>query len=69
MLTSDDDTGVFLQSLHIMIGCISHSKDVWWAFIVLPSSVLLHIVIIVDVKKAVGIHRHNNFTNVGVDLR
>ena len=69
LLTSDDNARVFLQSLHVMIGCIGHSKDVWWAFIVLPSSVLLHIVIIVDVNKTVGIHRHYNFTNVGVDLR
>lgn len=69
LLTSDDNARVFLQSLHVMIGCIGHSKDVWWAFIVLSSSVLLHIVIIVDVNKTVGIHRHYNFTNVGVDLR
>ena len=66
--TSDDNAGVFLEPVHVVVGCISNGVDVRGSLKHFLPTVPLQVVISVDVQLSVRIHRHHHLSNVCVDL-
>ena len=52
-----------------MKGRVGDGKDMWWAFIELFASIVLHKLVIVDIHETIGVDRDDHLTDVGVDLQ
>ena len=57
-----------MESFHVVEGSVRNGKDVRRTFVELLATVFLHVLIVVDVNETIGVHRYDDFTDIGVDL-
>ena len=68
-LPTDDNTLVFLSSLHKVVGIVCNGKDVRRLFTNLFVSVLVDVLLVVNWKQLVGVDGYQNGASVGLWMK
>ncbi len=67
--TRDNDARVLVAAFHGFVGGVGDGEDVRRALVDLAPLVLVHILLFVDVERAVRVHGHDHLPDVRVDAR